>query len=127
MKLKTKVSFLRYLLAFFSVVMLLTLSWWAIAGGLRQLSHAITFGQQAETIVQLSFGVLSVLTLMTCFIWRTWARLVRQIWTVTMVVTAGLSALVWGPPMPVIGLAFSGVALLLAVLLRWAMRKAFAT
>jgi hypothetical protein len=29
--------------------------------------------------------------------------------------------------MPVIGLAFSGVALLLAVLLRWAMRKAFAT
>jgi len=117
----------QYLLAVCSVLMLLTLAWWTIAGGLRQFPQAITYGQQIETIVQLSCGVLSVLTLVTCFKWKKRARPVRNVWTATLVVTAGLSALVWGPPMPFIALTFGGIALLLAVLTRWAMRKGFTT
>lgn len=96
------------------VLFLVVLAWVAIAGGVRQLSRAHTLGQQVETAVQLACGLLSLLVVATCFWGRRWAPSVRIAWMGSLVVTAGLSALVWGPPMVLIALLFSGTGALVA-------------
>jgi hypothetical protein len=74
-----------------------------------------TIGQRVETAVQLACGLLSVLTVITCFYWRHWGRRIRVVWTISLTTAAGLSSLVWGPPMLTIGLAFAAGALLVAL------------
>lgn len=114
---------IRRFLLFCIMLFLLMLAWWAIAGGVRQLSHSITFGQQLETMVQLLNGVLSLLTIFTYFRWRKWAKSIRAAWAISLVLTAGLSSLVWGPPMPLISLLFAALALLVALVIIWGLRR----
>jgi hypothetical protein len=45
---------------------------------------------------------------------------------VTLMLSAGTSALVWGPPMPHIALLFSAVALVVALAIIWALGPAVA-
>ena len=115
--------FARRLLLACITLFLLVLAWQAIAGGVRQLSRSSTVGQHTETVVQLAFGVFSLLVVVTSFWWRQWATVVRVAWAVTLVSTAGLSSLVWGPPMPLTALAFAVVALLLALVAIWALQR----
>jgi hypothetical protein len=74
--------------------------------------------------VQLECGLLSLLTVVTCFRWRRWARPVRTAWSLSLTAAAGLSSLVWGPPMPRLGLLFAAVALLVARTIIWVLRTA---
>jgi hypothetical protein len=106
-------SVVRRLLCACAVVLLLGLAWWTVSGGLRDLPRARTTGQQVETVIRLACGLLSVGVVVTRFWWRHLGRRVRIAWVATWAATAGVSALVWGPPMPHIALLFVAVALLL--------------
>jgi hypothetical protein len=93
----------------------MTVAWMALSGGLRQISRSHTLGQRIETTVQLGCGLLSVLSLLTCFRWRRWGPPVRVAWAISLAGAAGLSSLVWGPPSVAITLVFLAGTLLLAL------------
>jgi hypothetical protein len=102
-----------------STMILVALAWSALSGAVRQLPRSRTRGQRVETVVQFICGILSLLSVLTCFRWRRWAPPVRTAWGVSLGTAAGLSALVWGPPMPLIGLLFVAAALLVARAVTW--------
>ena len=103
---------------------LLWLAWQAFSGGFRQLSRSRTVGQQIETAAQLECGFLSLFVVLTCFWHRRWAPSIRTNWAISLATAAGLSSLVWGPPMLHIGVLFGAIALLLARTINWALRTA---
>lgn len=105
-----------------SMLFLLWLAWQALAGGLRQLPRSRTAGQKIETVAQLECGLLSLLVMLTCFWRRRWAQPVRTAWSIALATAAGLSPLVWGPPMPFIGVLFVAIALLVSRAILWALR-----
>lgn len=116
-------SFFRILLLTFLSVLFLFITWWALSGAIRQIPRAETFGQQAETVVQIGCGLLSFLTVVTIFWWRHRAKPIRTAWIFFFAMTAGLSALVWGPAMPLIALFFTIGAFLIAWGMIWALRR----
>jgi hypothetical protein len=117
-------SIVRRLLCAAAVLLLLGLAWWSVTGGIRNAQQATTIGQQAETVIQLACGLLSLAVGVTRFRWGRRGRAARVGWAATLAATAGLSALVWGPPMPPIALLFVAVALLLAWVILWALGPA---
>ena len=104
----------RFLLAG-AALLLLTVAWETLSGGLHQLPRSVTFGQQVETAVQLACGVLSLLSVLTSFWWRRWGPPVLAAWAVSLSAAAGISSLVWGPPSLSVGLVFAAGSLLIAV------------
>lgn len=105
-----------------AVLALMAMAWGALAGGIRQIPRVETFGQRVETTIQIGCGLLSLFTALTCFWWRRWSALVRGAWLASLVLGAGLSAIVWGPPMPWIAGLMAMAAMLLAFLLIGVMR-----
>jgi hypothetical protein len=103
------------------LLFLLWLAWQALSGGFRQITRSRTFGQKVETVAQLECGLLSLLVMLTCFWWRRWAALVRALWSISLATAAGLSSLVWGPPMPLIGVLFVAISLFVARAVTWAL------
>jgi len=111
---------LRRLLCGAAALLLLALAWWTLSGGVRNLRQARSVAQQVETAVQLACGLLGVAVVVTRFRWRGLSRPVRLAWAFTLAAFVGLSALVWGPPQPLIALLFVAVALLIS----WALLRA---
>jgi hypothetical protein len=107
-----------------AVLALAVLTWGAISGGLRQIPRSNTPGRQVETGVQLACGVLSLLAVVTCFRLRRWAFPVRAAWAISLALTVGLSSVVWGPPLPIVGLVFAAGAFLVALVVICALRVA---
>src|SRR5512145_876414 len=93
-----------------AILFLGMLAWQALSGGWRQMRRARTAGQKVETAVQMECGLLSLLVGLTCFWQRGWAAPVRKAWAASLVMASGLSALVWGPPMPGVAVAFAAGA-----------------
>ncbi len=108
------------------VLVLLALAWGTISGAIAQLPRAKTLGQQAETAVQLASGALDLLVIVTCFRWRRWEFPIRAAWAGSLALAGDLSALVWGPALPAVGLVFAAVALLLALLVIWMLNAGLA-
>ena len=106
-----------------ATLLLIILSFGLISGALDQLHRAQSFGQQAETFVQFACGLLCIVVVVTTFKWRQWARPLRISWTISLVFVAGVSSMVWGPPMPLTALAFATFALVLALIIIWALGK----
>jgi len=104
-------------------LILIALAWGAISGGLEQLPRSRTAGQKIETLVQIMCGLLSLLTVLTCFWRRKWSYAVHTAWAVSLAAAAGLSAFVWGPPMLLVAVLFIAGALLFALIILWALRK----
>lgn len=105
------------------MIFLIVLAWGALTGGVRQFTYSATLGQQVETIVQLVCGLLSLLTVFTCFWWRKWAMQIRLAWGISLVTAAGLSSLVWGPPMLLTTLIFILVGLFVSLIIIWALQR----
>ncbi|MHB1863894.1 MAG: hypothetical protein ACYCVL_13135 [Gemmatimonadaceae bacterium] len=107
-----------------ALVALAVVAWGTLAGALHQLSRAHSLGTRVETAVQLVASLLSILVVVTCFWQRRWARPLRTAWAVSLAITSGLSALVWGPPMFGVALLFAAATLLVALgfirVVRWA-------
>ena len=97
------------------MLLLITVAWGTLSGGLHQLPRSVTLGQQAETAVQLACGVLSLLSVLTCFRGRRWGPPVLAAWAVSVSAAAGISSLVWGPPSLSVALVFAAGSLLLAL------------
>ena len=115
--------FIRRLLLNGIALFLLLVAWEAFSGGLDQLPRAETMGQNVETVIQLLFGLSCLLVVLTCYWWQDWAHAIRVIWAITLVAVAGLSSLVWGPPMPGTALLFAVLGLLLSLAIIWALQK----
>lgn len=113
---------LRRILLGSALMLLLTVAWVALSGAFRQLARPLTVGQQVETGLQFACGLLSLLSALTS--WRSgrWRRPVFVAWTVSLMTTAGLSSLVWGPVMPITALVLALVALLFALAVSWLIR-----
>ena len=107
-----------------AVPLLAAVAWGSLTGGLHQLPKAQTFGQRVETGIQFVCSLLSIAAVVVCFWWRRWAPAVRRAWAVSLAITGGLSALVWGPPMPAIALVFGAATLLVALGINWVLRWA---
>jgi hypothetical protein len=105
-----------------AMLLLAAIAWGALSGGVRQIPESRTLGQRLETGVQLACGVLSLLGLLTCFWWRRTRSATLTTWTVSLVTTAFLSSLVWGPPSLVVGLALAALTLLVAQAIIWLLR-----
>ena len=97
--------------------MLLSLG--ALSGALRQLDSVRTPWQAVETGVQLLCGLLGAAVVLARLYRPRRVRLVHAFWAVSLVATAGLSALVWGPAMPWIALLFALTAAGTALGLGW--------
>lgn len=94
---------------------LLVLAWIALSGAWRQLSRDLTLGQRVETWVQIACGALTLGMVVACFRRPAGTRGVERGWAVSLVGTAALSGLVWGPPMPHVAALFGALALLVAL------------
>jgi hypothetical protein len=116
----------RLLLFAAASLLVLVIAWGALAGGVSNVPRSITLGQRLETAVQLVAGALSPVVLLTCFRLKRWARAVRNAWAVSLAAAAGISALVWGPPMAGIALLFAAAVLLVTLGLAWALRAGLA-
>lgn len=113
-------SHLRRVLSGAAALLLLALSWWAIRGGVNDAAQARNLGQQVETVIRFACGLLSVAVVVTRVRSQALARPVRIAWAAALAASAGVSALVWGPPMLHVALLFVAVSLLLA----WAVLRA---
>ncbi len=105
-----------------AALLLVALAWWALSGAIVNARQAHTLGQRVETLVQFAAAALSPLCALTAFVWTRWGRAVRAGWTAALVAMAALSALVWGPPFPLVALGFGAVALLVALGIGWLLR-----
>jgi hypothetical protein len=106
------------------MLFLIWLAWQALSGGIRQMPRSRTIGQKLETLIQIECGLLSLLVVLTSFWRRAWAEPVRSFWSISLAAAAGLSSLVWGPPMPLVGVLFTATALFVSQAVRWALRTA---
>jgi hypothetical protein len=107
-----------------TMLFLIWLAWQALSGGFRQMPRSRTIGQKLETLIQIECGLLSLLVVLTSFWRRAWAEPVRSFWSISLAAAAGLSSLVWGPPMPLVGVLFTATALFVSQAVRWALRTA---
>lgn len=105
-------SLARYGLLVCALFFLLVFAWKALSGAFRQFPRSQTVGQKVETVTQIGSGMLTLLVVLTRFWNRQWAPQVYIAWSISLATAAGLSSLVWGPPMPFIGLLFMVIALL---------------
>lgn len=111
-------------LAAAALLALLAIAYLALAGALRQLGRPLTLGQCIETGMQLASGILALLVMLTPWRGRRLRWPIRAAWAITLAAAAGLSSLVWGPPMPLTAVAFAGIALGAAALVVWALEVA---
>ena len=111
--------FVRRILLAWAALFLGWLAWQALSGAFRQIPRSRTPGQKAETILQTACGALSLLAALTTFWQRRPARPVRIAWGFSLAAAAGLSPLVWGPPMPLVGALFAAIALLVVRAVLW--------
>jgi hypothetical protein len=109
-----------------ATIILIVVAVGTLWGGIRQLARSETTGQRIETVIQLACGALSLLAVLTCYAVRRWASPVRIAWATSLGLAAGLSSVVWGPPMVLPALVFVGVALLGSFAVIWALRTATA-
>jgi hypothetical protein len=98
-----------------TMLLLLVLAWISLKGGFGQLARSLTIGQKVETTVQIIFGILCLLNVVTCFYWQNLRRPIRSAWTISLTMTAGMSSVAWGPPMITIGVVFAAVAFFVAI------------
>ena len=108
------------------MLVLLVVAYMTLSGGVAQWPRSHSAGQRLETIVQIACGMLSLLTLLTSVWLRGWGRGVRLVWIFALMVTAGLSSLVWGAPSLPVGVVFAVAALLVALAILWLLRAGLA-
>ena len=102
-----------------TILLLLAQAWVLISGGLNQISRSQAIGQAIETIVQIACGLLSLLIVINCFYWQKLRRSVRLVWLISLIMTAGISSVVWGPPMLIVGVIFAALAFLVGRAIIW--------
>lgn len=98
-----------------TILLLFVLAYILLMGGFSQLFRSLTIGQKVETTVQIICGLLCLLNAVTCFYWKNLSRRIRTAWIISLTTTAGMSSIVWGPPMFGIGAVFAAAAYFAAI------------
>ena len=101
---------------------LLWLAWQALSGAFRQLSRSRTVGQKVETVTQLECETAESAGRVHMLPGTQMGSAGPHPLEVSLGTAAGLSSLVWGPPMPHIAVLFLAISLLLARAVLWALR-----
>ena len=115
----------RFLLAM-ALLVLLVLAWVGLTGSLEQLPQSHTAGQRLQTLSQLTYGVFSLLGIVTTFWKRRWASVVLSGWAVSLAAAGGLGSVVWGRSSWVLGLLAAAGAAVVAAVIIWLLRRALA-
>jgi hypothetical protein len=113
---------LRGLLFAIAIVLLLVLAWTGINGGIHQLSTTATTGQTIQTALQLLYGALSVLSIVTVYWARRCNRPVLACWTISLALAGGLGATEWGGASLRIGIVSAAAAGLVGAGIAWLLR-----
>lgn len=100
---------LRRILLGIALFLFLAFAWLGLSGGIDDLPLSTTAGQKVQSIMQLIYGASALLTAVTTFWARRWARLSRICWILSCTLAAGLASVVWGGTSLAIGF-LSGVA-----------------
>jgi hypothetical protein len=100
-----------------TILLLIMIAWVSITGGMSQIPQSQTIGEKAETILQLACGLLSLVTAITCFTWTRIRRTIRIAWSISLALSAGMSSVVWGPPMISVGVVFAVAALFVSLII----------
>ncbi|HET9707958.1 MAG TPA: hypothetical protein VFP39_06620 [Gemmatimonadales bacterium] len=99
----TSAPVLRRVLLVVAIVLLLLLAWTGIRGALDQRSGIHTTGQTIQTAVQLVYGVLSLLSVVTVFWARRWNPAMLVCWAFALAFAGGLGATAWGGASALVG------------------------
>jgi hypothetical protein len=113
---------LRGVLHAIGMVLMLVLAWTGINGGIHQLSTTATTGQTIQTALQLLYGALSVLSIVTVYWGRRWNRPVLACWTISLALAGGLGATEWGGASLRIGIISGAAAGLVGAGIAWLLR-----
>ena len=105
-----------------AMLLMLTLAWTGLSGGLNQIPQSQSTGQKAQTLSQLAYGVFGFLGVVTTFWGRRWNPVMLGCWVVSLTVAAGLASIVWGESGFGIGLLAGGVTFLIALAIVWLLR-----
>lgn len=99
------------------------MAWTGIPGGLDQFSQAnLTWGQQVQSVAQLAYGALGLLSLVVWFWARRWSGSVFIGWAASLALAAGLAAVVWGGTSIGVGVLSGVASLLIAWVMVWLLR-----
>ena len=109
-----------------AVLLLLALTWLGVSGGIRQIPRSHTPGELIQSVAQLSYGVFSLLGVLTRFRPDRRGRLVLGCWVASMAVAGGFAPVVWGGATVGTGLLSGGAVVLVALGIVWLLRAGFA-
>jgi hypothetical protein len=98
------------------------MTWSGVSGGIHQIPQSRTAGQWVQTVAQLCYGILSLLSVLTSFQARRWRRVVLTGWVVSVMIAAGFASVVWGGTSVGVGLLSGGASLLIALATVWLLR-----
>jgi len=105
-----------------ALMLLLGLAWLGLSGGVQQIPESHTLGQIAQTGTQLAYGVFALLSAVTTFWGRSWARALLAFWLGSVTLAAGLASVVWGGTSFAVGLLSGVAACLVALTIIWLLR-----
>ena len=111
------------LLRYVGLALLLALAWLGIKGAIDQWSEALSVGQRVQTISQLAYGLLALLTIMAVLASHRLARVSQIAWLASITVAALLAPVVWGGAGWASGLAAGAAALLVGLGILWLLRR----
>jgi hypothetical protein len=101
-----------------SILLLLTLAWLGIRGGIDQWSQPQTPAQRTQTVSQFVYGFLSLLVVLS--VWQgAFARVIRMCWLVSLAISAGLAPVVWGESSWWIGIVAAALTIAVGLLILW--------
>ena len=106
-----------------ALLILVSLAWTGLSGGINQLPQSTTVGEKAQTLTQFAYGLFALLSAATACRGQRWARLVRVGWVVSLALAAGLASVVWGGTSLAIGLLSGAVAGLIALGIIWLLHE----
>jgi hypothetical protein len=110
-------------LAGIAILLFLFLAWMGLSGAFTQFSNeTLTTGQLLQTSMQLAFGVLSLVSLVTWFWARRWSRPVLIGWSLSLGLAGGLAPVVWGQSSVLSGVVAGVASVLVALGIIWLLR-----
>jgi hypothetical protein len=95
-----------------AITLFLALAWVGVTGAFRQFSTTNTTGQQLQSASQLTYGILSAVSVAAWFWARRWSRPSFVGFVLSLALAGGLAPVVWGESTVALGV-LSGVASLL--------------
>jgi hypothetical protein len=104
-----------------ALALLLGLGWTGLRGGIHDLPQADTGSRDVQTIAQLAYSLLALLTAATTFTAQRWARATRGLWVLSVTLAGGLAPIVWGDASFAIGVLSGTAPLLIGLGIVWLM------